>query len=60
MLATLQPPPVGRAARVEAGVLLRRIQRGESVGMPDSRPMASIARRVVDLCKKRLGDYDRG
>jgi len=52
MLDTLQTPPVGRESRVEAGVLLRRIQRGESVGMP--------TRRVIDLCKKRLGDYDRG
>lgn len=101
MLETLQTPPVGRKARVEAGVLLRRLQHGESVGMPDSRPMPSIGRgvhelrvddrearktwrivyridpdailvvhwfekktqtttrRVIDLCKRRLGGYDR-
>jgi hypothetical protein len=46
MLGTLQTPPVGREARIDAGVLLRRLQRGESVGMPDSRPMATIGRRV--------------
>ena len=49
MLDTLQTPPVGRESRVEAGVLLRRIQRGESVGMPGSRPMPSIGRRVHEL-----------
>lgn len=99
---TLRSPPVGREARIEIGVLLRRIQRGESVGMPFSRPMPSIGRRVhelravdretgkawrvvyridpeailvvhwfekktrrtpqrvIDLCRKRLGGYDRG
>jgi phage-related protein len=102
MLRSLQTPPVGRRARIEAGALLRRIQRGESIGMPDSRPMPSIGkrvhelrvddpearktwrivyrlepdavlvvhwfekktnattRRVIELCKRRLGDYDRG
>ena len=49
MIETLQTPPVGRQARIEAGVLLRRLQRGEAVGMPDSRPMPSIGRRVHEL-----------
>jgi phage-related protein len=49
MLRALQTPPVGREARIEAGVLLRRLQRGEAVGMPDSRPMPSIGRSVHEL-----------
>jgi phage-related protein len=82
--------------------LLRRLQRGESLGMPHSRPMQEIGRRVrelrvndretrltwriiyridpeailvvhwfdkktqstpksvIDLCKRRLQDYERG
>ena len=46
---TLQTPPVGEEARIEAGVLLRRIQRGEKLGMPHSRPMPSIGSRVHEL-----------
>jgi phage-related protein len=49
MLGTLQTPPVGRQARIEAGVLLRRLQRGESVEMPESRPMPEIGRSVHEL-----------
>jgi phage-related protein len=102
MVGTLQTPPVGADTRIEAGVLLRRAQRGESLGMPHSRPMPEIGRRVrelrvndremrltwrivyridpdailvvhwfekktrktpksvIDLCKRRLQDYDRG
>jgi phage-related protein len=36
-------------ARVEGGVLLRRIQRGELLGMPESRPMPSIGPRCFEL-----------
>jgi phage-related protein len=102
MIGSLRTPPVGREARIEAGVLLRRLQRGEMLGMPRSRPMPAIGPRVhelrvndretrsgwrilyridpeaivvvhwfskrtqqtpgrvVDLCRKRLEEYDRG
>ena len=102
MLGTLQTPPVGAAARIEAGVLLRRLQKGESLGMPHSRALQGIGRRVrelrvddrgmrltwriiyridpdailvvhwfdkktqrtaksvIDLCRRRLQEYDRG
>lgn len=83
---------------MEAGVLLRRLQRGESVGLPHSRPMPAIGPRchelritdagaswriiyrvdrdavvvvhvfakrtratprlVIEVCRKRLRDYD--
>jgi phage-related protein len=45
----LQTPPLSRAARVEAGVLLRRLQRGEKLGLPQSRPMPSIGTRCHEL-----------
>ncbi len=38
----IKTPPFSAAARVEAGVLLRRLQRGESIAMPHSRPMPVI------------------
>ena len=102
MMDTLTTPPVGEDARIEAGVLLRRLQRGETLGLPDSRPMPTIGRRVhelriddgtrrvswrivyridedailvvdwfekktpttparvIDLCRRRLRDYDHG
>ena len=38
----VKSPPFSPAARLEAGVLLRRLQRGETLAMPHSRPMPSI------------------
>lgn len=35
----VKTPPLSRAARIEAGYLLRRLQRGDPLGMPHSRPM---------------------
>ncbi len=40
-------------ARVEAGMLLRRLQRGESLSMPESRPIPTIGPRCHEL---RIGD----
>jgi phage-related protein len=34
---------------LEAGVLLRRLQRGESLGLPHSRPMPQIGRQCHEL-----------
>jgi phage-related protein len=45
----VRSPPLSRAARVEAGVLLGRLQRGETLGMPHSRPMPSIGQRCHEL-----------
>jgi phage-related protein len=49
----VKSPPFSADARLEAGFLLRRLQRGENLGMPHSRPMPSVARgchelRIVD------------
>jgi phage-related protein len=52
----IKTPPFTKEARVEAGMLLRRLQEGESLGMPHSRPMPSIGRRCHEL---RVRDQDR-
>ena len=51
----VKTPPFSAEARVEAGVLLRRLQIGESLGMPHSRPMPDIGRRCHEL---RIVDGD--
>jgi phage-related protein len=45
----VKTPPMSREARIEAGYLLRRLQRGEGLSMPHSRPMPSVARRCHEL-----------
>ena len=45
----VKSPPFSGKARVEAGYLLRRLQEGESLGMPHSRPMPSVGSRCHEL-----------
>lgn len=45
----VKTPPFSASARLEAGSLLRRLQGGEKLGMPHSRPMPSIGRRCHEL-----------
>ena len=50
----MRAPPFSAEARLEAGFLLRRLQRGESLGLPHSRPMPTIGRcchelRIIDV-----------
>ncbi len=45
----IKTPPFTKEGRVEAGQLLRRLQEGESIGMPLSRPMPSIGKRCHEL-----------
>src|ERR1700712_6106368 len=45
----IKTPPLSRIARLEAGLLLRRLQRGEKLAMPVSRPMPSIGSRCHEL-----------
>lgn len=94
----IKTPPMSSEARIEAGYLLRKLQQGESISMPRSRPMPTIGGRchelrivdkeltwrivyridsdaiiilevfskktrttpqsVVNICKKRIKDYD--
>lgn len=51
----IQTPPFSASARIEAGLLLRRLQRGEKLGLPHSRPMSVIGRRCHEL---RIQDED--
>ena len=49
----IKTPPFGSDARVEVGFLLRRLQRGESLSLPHSRPMPNVGAgchelRIVD------------
>jgi len=50
----VKSPPFSKEARLEAGFLLRRLQRGERLEMPHSRPMPGIGThchelRIVDV-----------
>ena len=49
-------PPFSEETRLEAGFLLRQLQRGEKLGMPRSRPMPSIGPRCHEL---RIRDRGR-
>ncbi|MCD4727469.1 MAG: hypothetical protein K8R46_07405 [Pirellulales bacterium] len=39
----IKTPPFSEEARIEAGVLLRQLQQGNSLGLPHSRPMPTVA-----------------
>ena len=45
----VRTPPFSAAGRIEAGVLLRQLQRGMKLGLPHSRPMPSIGARCHEL-----------
>ena len=45
----IKTPPFSQAARLEAGYLLRWLQRGELITMPHSRPMPDIGPRCHEL-----------
>jgi phage-related protein len=45
----IKTPPLSTAARIEAGVLLRRLQRGEQIGMPHARSLPVIGKRCLEL-----------
>ena len=45
----VKTPPFSPAARLEAGFLLRKLQRGETLLLPQSRPMPSIGLHCHEL-----------
>ena len=45
----IKTPPFSPEARLEAGQLLRRLQNGEMLSMPHSRPMPTIGKRCHEL-----------
>ena len=42
-------PPFSQVARLEAGFLMRKLQLGERLSLPQSRPIPSIGRRCHEL-----------
>ena len=66
---SIKTPPFSVAARIEAGVLLRQLQRGDGLRMPHSRPLpglvAVFAKKtrappatILRTCRQRLREYD--
>lgn len=53
---TIRTPPMSEHIRVEAGFHLRRIQQGEALSLPLSRPMPTIGANCHEL---RLKDAER-
>ena len=45
----VKTPPLTQTARLEAGLLLRRLQQGENIGLPKSRPMPGIGAHCHEL-----------
>jgi len=45
----IRSPPFSDGARLEAGYLLGKLQQGEKLSMPQSRPMPQIGRRCHEL-----------
>jgi len=52
----VKTPPFSSQARIKAGFLLRRLQRGELLEMPVSRPMPSIGKNCHEL---RISDKEK-
>ena len=52
----VKTPPFSPRARLEAGFLLRRLQGGEILSLPHSRPMPVVGRRCHEL---RIQDGDQ-
>jgi phage-related protein len=45
----IKTPPMATRSRLQAGYLLRRLQNGETLAMPESRPMPAIGPRCHEL-----------
>ena len=45
----IKTPPLSGNARIETGFLLHRLQQGETLSLPQSRPMPSIGKRCHEL-----------
>lgn len=45
----LKTPPLSKGTRIEAGTLLRRLQTGEKLSMPESRPLPTVDPRCHEL-----------
>lgn len=52
----IKTPPFSKKARIEAGFLIRRLQEGDKLSLPQSRPMPTIGARCHEL---RITDEDK-
>src|SRR5437667_4939260 len=52
----VKSPPFSRSARLEAGFLLRKLQRGDALSMPHARPLPAIGPRCYEL---RVNDENK-
>ncbi|KJH73465.1 type II toxin-antitoxin system RelE/ParE family toxin [Aliterella atlantica] len=52
----VKTPPFSQEARIEAGFLLRRLQQGDNLELPHSRPMPSVGAHCHEL---RIRDVDK-
>ena len=52
----VRSPPFAAEARKRVGLLLRKLQRGETLSMPESRPMPSTGPRCHEL---RIADREQ-
>lgn len=52
----IKTPPMTEAVRREAGLLLRRLQQGDRLSLPHSRPMPSVGPRCQEL---RINDENK-
>ena len=55
LYGAVKTPPFTPDARTEAGLLLRRLQWGEKLGLPHARPMPTVGPRCGEL---RIQDAD--
>ncbi len=51
----VKTPPFSKEGRIEVGFLLRRLQRGETLGLPHARPMPAVGRRCYELRVRDAG-----
>ena len=49
MHGEIKTPPFSREARLEAGFILRKLQLGESLSLPQSRPLPVIGKACHEL-----------
>lgn len=49
MHGEIQTPPFSEQARLEAGLFLRLLQKGETISLPHSRPMPSLGKHCHEL-----------
>lgn len=55
----IKTPPFSRSVRLEAGLSLRRLQRGERLAMPQSRPMPRVGHDCHELRVRDVGHHWR-